>query len=161
MDKSMKNELKTDINVEYQEKKFLNLVSDIGISEIKNKDIFIQAITFTSYYNENNKKHVLFGENRVIALIGDCILKSVLSIQMYDSDRYIKSGKLTSDKSKMERNQKLNGIGAKLELKEMFLHSNTDMDNDGIARGVEAIIGYIHMSYGIQKASKFIKSYII
>jgi len=153
--------VKNDPNIKANKDKYLELVNQIGITAINDEKIFLQSITFSCYYNENNDKQILFGHNRVIALIGDNILKAVLSIQFYKDNYLIESGELTKSKENLENNDNLEKIGNELELKNLFLHSNNDLDNSGMARGIEALIGCIHLCHGFEYAEKFVNLHII
>lgn len=134
----------------------LNKLSILLGYEITHETLYKQAITCQGFANENK----IIG-NEGLSTVGDAVLKTFISIFLYDKNPNITDGNLTIYKTELENNNYLQLVGEPL-LKDILISLNTDLDGKkGYATAIEALIAAIFMDKGYDETYKFIKKYII
>lgn len=114
-------------------------------------DLAIISITCSGYANEHKKV-----SQDALAVVGDHVLKMLLTSSEFLKDFYISKKQLTDKYQFLETNKNLESIGDEHNVKEFLLYLNTDLDgNKKLATAIEAIIGAIYLSEGILKVEKF------
>ncbi|MCD4827483.1 MAG: hypothetical protein K8Q99_06890 [Acholeplasmataceae bacterium] len=109
------------------------------------------AITCSAYANENE----LISQDS-LAVVGDHIIKLILTSKAYKNNPHISKMDITNEFQKIETNKHLEMIGARFEIKDFLFSKNTDLDGTKkLATSIEAIIGAIYLSEGIDKATLF------
>jgi dsRNA-specific ribonuclease len=141
--------------------KILRLEEILGL-KFNKRQWAIQAITSISFSNDYNKKHKEIYNQNAIAILGDAILKSVISETLLKKERSITKGELTETKKMMECNETLYNIGLQLDVKDCLLVTDSeDLTVYKIATTIEAIIGAIYLSNGIRATKRFVMDKII
>ena len=141
--------------------KIIKLEEIIGL-KFNKRQWAIQAITSISFSNDYNKKHKEIYNQNALAILGDAILKSVISETLLKKERSITKGELTETKKELESNDKLHKIGLQLGVKECLLFTDSEEINVyKIATTIEAIIGAIYLSNGIRATKRFVTDKII
>jgi ribonuclease-3 len=144
------------INTEQLKKKF-----DI---DIKNPDLFQEALTHRSYLNEHRDyKHP---HNERLEFLGDAVLE--LAVTKYLFEHFDKpEGELTSFRAALVNGDMLGKIGMEIGVQDFLLMSRGEAKDTGrarmylIANAVEAIIGAIYLDQGFGAAENFIDKYVI
>lgn len=155
--------MKRNRYMEYQatkEEKLRKLYQVIGF-ELKDEKIALTALTcsnFAKEYNDCSSDRIY--EHDGLAVVGDAILKAVLSIAYFTPE--ITEGDLTDIKKNIECNAVLQELGNKMDLPHILFSSNTDLlGKKKIATAVEAVIGAIYFSHGFDACKAFIEEKII
>lgn len=144
------------INTEQLKKKF-----DI---DIKNPDLFQEALTHRSYLNEHRDyKHP---HNERLEFLGDAVLE--LAVTKYLFEHFNKpEGELTSFRAALVNGDMLGKIGAEIGVQDFLLMSRGEAKDTGrarmylIANAVEAVIGAIYLDQGFGAAENFIGKYVL
>jgi ribonuclease-3 len=144
------------INTEQLKKKF-----DI---DIKNTDLFQEALTHRSYLNEHRGyKHP---HNERLEFLGDAVLE--LAVTKYLFEHFDKpEGELTSFRAALVNGDMLGKIGNEIGVQDFLLMSRGEAKDTGrarmylIANAVEAVIGAIYLDQGFDAAEDFIGKYVL
>lgn len=156
--------MKQNRNHEYHAEKAIKLARlyEVIGYPLKDENIALQAITcsnFAKEYNDCSSDKIY--EHDGLAVVGDAILKSVLSIDAFLADITITEGDLTNQKKAIENNASLQSLGLQMNLPEILFYANTDLQGKKkIATAVEAIIGAIYFSHGFDACIDFIHRYM-
>lgn len=148
---------------EYQslkQEKLDKLYQMIGY-QLKDEHMALTAITcsnFAKEYNDCSEEKIY--EHDGLAVVGDAILKTVLSIAYFTPE--IKEGDLTNIKKDIENNAVLQKLGYEMNLPDILFYSNTDLQGKKkIATAVEAIIGALYFSHGFDACIAFVNEKIV
>ena len=144
------------INTEQLKKKF-----DI---DIKNPDLFQEALTHRSYLNEHRGyKHP---HNERLEFLGDAVLE--LAVTKYLFEHFDKpEGELTSFRAALVNGDMLGKIGMEIGVQDFLLMSRGEAKDTGrarmylIANAMESIIGAIYLDQGFDAAQNFIDKYVL
>jgi ribonuclease III len=144
------------INTEQLKKKF-----DI---DIKNPDLFQEALTHRSYLNEHRDyKHP---HNERLEFLGDAVLE--LAVTKYLFEHFDKpEGELTSFRAALVNGDMLGKIGTEIGVQDFLLMSRGETKDTGrarmylIANAMESIIGAIYLDQGFGAAENFIGKYVL
>lgn len=134
--------------------KLLNIKTD-------NEELYKQALTHTSYANENN---VVSYER--LEYLGDAVLELVMSDYLYNNTDY-PEGVMTKTRAKYVCEEALYEYCLKLGLNEYILLGHGEEENGGrmrkaiVADIFEAVIGAIYLDKGIEEAKRFIYENVI
>lgn len=156
--------MKQNRNHEYHSEKASRLkkLYEIIGYPLKDESIALQAITcsnFAKEYNDCSEDKIY--EHDGLAVVGDAILKSVLSMDAFLADKTITEGDLTNQKKAIENNASLQSLGIQMNLPDILFYANTDLQGKKkIATAVEAIIGAIYFSHGFDACIDFIHRYV-
>lgn len=145
---------------ENKEERLKKLYDIIGYP-LRNQDISLCAITCSNFAKEYNecKQDVIY-EHDGLAVVGDAVLKAVISIHFFSPE--LTEGYLTDRKKELESNASLQEIAYKLKIDEILFSSNTDLQGKKkMATAVEAIIGALYFSHGFEACQTFIKDKLL
>lgn len=139
------------------------LKKNLGI-EIKNPDLFQEALTHRSYLNEH--KGYKYPHNERLEFLGDAVLE--LAVTRYLFDHFENpEGELTSFRAALVNGDMLGKIGRELGLQDFLLMSRGEAKDTGRARGylianaMESVIGAIYLDQGYDAAKDFIEKHIM
>ena len=132
------------------------LEKNIGYT-FKNKSLLENALTHTSYANENKVK-----SNEKLEFLGDSILEFISSKYIYKNYPNLKEGEMTKLRADVVCESSLYKIAQKHNFGEfLFLgksqtSSNINKRQAILADSVEAVIAAIYFDSGLENAEKFI-----
>ena len=123
----------------------------------KNKLILKNALTHTSYANENNVQ-----SNEKLEFLGDSILEFISSKYIYSKYPNLKEGEMTKVRADVVCEKSLYKVALKHNFSDFLYIGKSQIINDGnkrpsiLADSVEAVIAAIYFDSGLEKAEKFI-----
>jgi ribonuclease-3 len=129
-----------------------------------NKGLLNQSLTHSSYANEFQGSPVYSNER--LELLGDAVLKLIISEYLFNKFPAKQEGELTKIRSATVSDVTLANIGRKLGLGEYLLVGSNEARTGGrrrrsnIANAFESILGAIYLDSGIGKARDFVLSAI-
>lgn len=144
------------------ESKEISFMEFTGISKIKKRKLFVQAITCKDYaqkYRDFTGKTI--ANNTTLAIIGDAVLSMALTFTQFKSNNRVDVNHVTNYNQKIERNSNLRKIGENQNIMSIFFATNEDKKGRGVATAYEAIIAYIYLSYGLTTTLDIVKKRII
>lgn len=131
----------------------------------KNTDLLLQALTHSSYANEQkiNKR----GDYERLEFLGDAVLELVSSDYLYNKYPDKKEGEMTKMRASMVCEPALAYCAADIHLEKYLILGKGEEATGGryresiIADVMEAIIGAIYLDSGIDNAKTHIEKYIL
>lgn len=123
----------------------------------KNKDLLKQALTHTSYANENNLQ-----SNEKLEFLGDSILEFISSEFIYEKYPNLKEGEMTKVRATVVCGQnltevaKLHGFSDFLKLGKSEIICGGKNSSAILEDSVEAVIAAIYLDGGLEPAKEFI-----
>ena len=123
----------------------------------KNKNLLSEALTHTSYANENG-----INSNEKLEFLGDSILEFVSSEYMYKNYPKLNEGELTKARATVVCENSLYEVAKKHEISKYIRVGHSEIAHGGnfkptiLADSVEAIIAAIFFDSGLEEATKFI-----
>ena len=135
---------------------FSELEKSIGY-KFKNKELLINALTHTSYANENHVQ-----SNEKLEFLGDSILEFISSKYIYNNYNFLKEGEMTKVRASVVCEKSLYKIALKHNFSNyIYLGKSQIMSGETkrpaiLADSVEAVIAAIYFDSGIDKSEKFI-----
>lgn len=136
--------------------KLEKLEQSIGYT-FKNKLLLKNALTHTSYANENNVK-----SNEKLEFLGDSILEFISSKYIYNNYSNLKEGEMTKVRADVVCEKSLYNIAVKHNFSDFLYLGKSQIINNGskrpsiLADSVEAVIAAIYFDSGLENAEKFI-----
>ena len=133
----------------------------LGVS-FGNKSLLKQALTHSSYINEN-PDFVLLGNER-LEFLGDAILDFIVAEKLYKEFPELPEGKLTAIRASLVCRDALTEVASSLGLGDYLLLGRGEEASKGrtkpsnLANAMEAVIGAIYLDQGLVKAKKFVLS---
>ncbi|MQF64524.1 ribonuclease III [SAR202 cluster bacterium AC-409-J13_OGT_754m] len=131
----------------------------IGL-KFKNPEFLIEALTHPSYLNESSTP--IGGSYQRLEFLGDAILGSVVSLEIFKRYPDMSEGDLTRIRADLVREEALARIAYRLQLGEYFSMGRGEDSNQGrdrpsnLAAGFEALVGAIYIDQGSCVTTKFI-----
>jgi ribonuclease III len=132
--------------------------------EIKNPDLFQEALTHRSYLNEH--KGYKYPHNERLEFLGDAVLE--LAVTRYLFDHFNNpEGELTSFRAALVNGDMLGKIGGALGVQDFLLMSRGETKDTGrarmylIANALEAIIGALYLDQGFDAAQIFVERHVL
>ncbi len=138
----------------------MNLFSKYKI-KTKNKDLYIRALTHTSYANESNTVSY-----ERLEYLGDAVLELIMSEYLYNNTDY-PEGEMTKIRANYVCEEALYNYSLKLELNSFLLLGVGEEENGGrmrkaiVADIFEAFIGAMFLDKGLDTVKKFIYKHVI
>ena len=123
----------------------------------KNKLILKNALTHTSYANENNVQ-----SNEKLEFLGDSILEFISSKYIYSKYPNLKEGEMTKVRADVVCEKSLYKVALKHNFSDFLYIGKSQIIDDGnkrpsiLADSVEAVIAAIYFDSGLEQAEKFI-----
>ncbi|HEY3275928.1 MAG TPA: ribonuclease III [Syntrophorhabdaceae bacterium] len=125
----------------------------------KDRELFDQAITHTSCFNE--KKESRRSKNEKLEYLGDAILNTVISILLYKKYKDKHEGFLSNARSCLVKKETLTEVAKNIRLGDHMLYGNGDhtvpQESKVLSNMVEALIGAVYLDGGMGKVTKLIK----
>lgn len=132
------------------------LEQSIGYT-FKNKLLLKNALTHTSYANENNVK-----SNEKLEFLGDSILEFISSKYIYTNYPNLKEGEMTKVRADVVCEKSLYKVALKHNFSDFLFIGKSQIINKGnerpsiLADSIEAVIAAIYFDSGLESAEKFI-----
>ena len=133
----------------------------LGLS-FHNKSLLKQALTHSSYINENPNSALL--NNERLEFLGDAILGFIVTERLYREFPELPEGKLTAIRAFLVCRDALAEMASSLKLGHYLLLGRGEEANEGrikpsnLADAMEAVIGAIYWDQGLVKARNFVLS---
>jgi ribonuclease-3 len=125
----------------------------------KNRELFDQAVTHSSCFNE--KKEVRRSDNEKLEYLGDAILNTVISILLYKKYQDGDEGFLSNARSSLVKRETLTEIAKKINLGKHMSYGNgggaVPEESKVLSNMIEALIGAMYLDSGMRKVTKVIK----
>jgi len=128
---------------------------DIGYS-FKNKYLLKNALTHTSYANEN-----YLVSNEKLEFLGDAILEFVTSDYLYKHYNHLKEGEMTKVRASVVCEESLYKVAIRHNFSDFLYLGKSELSNGKtrpaiLADAVEAVIAAMFLDSGIENVHKFI-----
>jgi len=136
-------------------------LSKVIKTKIKNKDLYVTALTHRSYLNEH--PDYLYPSNERLEFLGDAVLQLVSSEYLYEKYPTSPEGDLTNYRAAIVRTTSLAQEAKRLEFGEFLLLSNGEQSTGGrdreyiLANTFESVVGAIYLENGLDYCRKFIE----
>ena len=123
----------------------------------KNKELLKNALTHTSYANENG-----INSNEKLEFVGDAILEFVTSKYLYNNYINLKEGEMTKVRATVVCEESLYKIALKHNFSDFLYLGKSELYNKGmkspaiLADSVEAVIAAMFFDSNIEQVEKFI-----
>ena len=146
--------------LEVDRKKKLNKLESISGYTFQNTEIINQALTHTSYVNEEHPG--VTQDNERLEFLGDAVINFVVSDYIYHLEPELDEGKLAKLKavvvseSVLARQAKLIKLGEFMRLGKGELRSGGASRASILGDALEAVIGALYLDGGIEVARRFI-----
>ena len=133
--------------------------------EFKNKNLFTQALTHSSYANEHRLDHSRCNER--LEFLGDAVLEIVTSEFLYRKYERLPEGDLTKIRASIVCEPTLAYCAGDIELGQyLYLGKGEDATggrnrNSVVSDAMEALIGAIYLDGGFTNAKEFIHRFIL
>ena len=134
----------------------MNLEENLGYT-FNNKELLLEALTHTSYANENN-----INSNEKLEFLGDSILEFVSSEYMYNNYQKLNEGELTKARATVVCEDSLYQVAKRLNIPEFIRVGHSERASGGnekeaiLADSIEAIIAAMYFDGGLEVTKKFI-----
>ncbi|MCR5665327.1 MAG: ribonuclease III [Eubacterium sp.] len=133
--------------------------------QFQNQKLLIQALTHSSYANENKKLHRK--DNERLEFLGDAVLELVSSEFLYENYPKYPEGKLTKLRASLVCEPTLADVANEMELG-AYISLGKGEDATGgrkrksvLSDALEALIGAIYLDGGFANAKEFILKFIL
>lgn len=146
--------MKININILNNISKFENIIS----YNFKNKQYILEALTHSSYSNENKS----YAFNERLEFLGDSVLGIIISDYLFKNETELPEGELTKLRANIVCEESLSEVSKKIELGTHMLLGKGEEATGGrervsiLADAVEAVIAAIYLDGGIESARKFV-----
>ncbi len=127
-----------------------------------NKNYILEALTHSSYSNEN--KNYKFNER--LEFLGDSVLSIIVSDYLFKIEKNLPEGELTKLRANIVCEESLSEVASKIKLGEYLLLGKGEEATGGrerisiLADALEAVIAAIYLDGGIENSRKFIFKYM-
>lgn len=138
------------------------LEKKLGI-QFKKKELLQEALTHRSYLNE----HPASSHNERLEYLGDAVLELLISEHLFERFPEFAEGQMTVLRAALVNDQMLSKIAHAIDLGSYIRMSKGESQDKGRARevilanAVEAVVGAIYLDQGIEKARKFVGTFIL
>ncbi len=126
--------------------------------KFKNKEYILEALTHSSYSNENKR----YNFNERLEFLGDSVLSIVVSDYLFNNEKELPEGELTKLRASIVCEESLSEVANKINLGEYMLLGKGEEATGGrerisiLADAFEAVIAAIYQDGTIEDAKKFI-----
>lgn len=134
----------------------------IGYS-FKNEKLLIEALSHSSYANENKRTHK---SNERLEFLGDSVLSIVVSKHIFNNYKHLPEGELTKLRASLVCEKALYEFSKKIHLGEYILLGKGEEHTGGrerpsiVSDAFEAVIAAIYLDGGFEPVEKYILSFI-
>ncbi len=135
---------------------------DIISYTFENKSYILEALTHSSYSNEN--KNCKFNER--LEFLGDSVLSIVISDYLFKKENNLPEGELTKLRANIVCEESLSEVASQINLGDYLLLGRGEEATGGrerisiLADALEAVIAAIYLDGGLEEARKFILKYM-
>lgn len=146
-----------DRNRKEQLEKFIDV---LGLSSFHNLLILDQALTHSSYANENKVKHGYYNER--LEFLGDAILDLVVGEYLFLQYPTMTEGEMSKARASVVSEAPLAAVCAKFHMGDYILLGKGELVSGGrqrasiLADAFEAVVGAIYIDSSYEEARKFI-----
>ncbi len=119
-----------------------------------NKEYILEALTHSSYSNENKG----YNFNERLEFLGDSILSIVISDYLFKKETELPEGELTKLRANIVCEESLSEVAISIKLGEEATGGRERISI--LADAFEAVIAAIYLDGGLREASKFILTYM-
>lgn len=136
---------------------------DIIHYNFKNPELLHEALSHSSYANENRKNK---NSNERLEFLGDSVLSIVVAQYLFENYRDLPEGELTKLRAYLVCEKTLFSFAQKINLGEFLLLGKGEENSGGrerpsiLADAFEAVIAAIYLDGGLEAARKHILSFI-
>ena len=140
----------------------IHIFEDIINYKFKNKEFILEALTHSSYSNENKK----YKFNERLEFLGDSVLSIVISDYLFENEKKIPEGELTKLRANIVCEESLSEVANKINLGQHMLLGKGEEATGGrervsiLADAFEAVIAAIFLDGGLDEAKSFILNYM-
>lgn len=130
--------------------------------EFKNKSCILEALTHSSYSNENKR----FNFNERFEFLGDSVLGVVISDYLFKQEKDLPEGELTKLRANIVCEESLNEVALNINLGDYMLLGKGEEATGGrqrisiLADATEAVIAAIYLDGGLESARNFILKFM-
>lgn len=127
-----------------------------------NKEYILEALTHSSYSNENKK----YNFNERLEFLGDSVLGIVISDYLFKAETDLPEGELTKLRANIVCEESLSEVATEINLGEYMLLGKGEEATGGrqrisiLADAFEAVIAAIYLDGGLENAKIFILNYM-
>ena len=142
---------------------FTEFENKIGYT-FKNKDLLHEALSHSSYANEN--KHHGRHSNERLEFLGDSVLSIVVSEHLFTHFKHLPEGELTKIRASLVCEKALFEFSKKIDLGQHLLLGKGEENSGGrerpsiVSDAFEAVIAAIFLDGGMKAAEKYVLSFI-
>lgn len=142
---------------------FTEFENKIGYT-FKNKDLLHEALSHSSYANEN--KHHGRHSNERLEFLGDSVLSIVVSEHLFTHFKHLPEGELTKIRASLVCEKALFEFSKKIDLGQHLLLGKGEENSGGrerpsiVSDAFEAVIAAIFLDGGMEAAEKYVLSFI-
>lgn len=136
---------------------------DIIHYNFKNPELLNEALSHSSYANENRKNRQ---SNERLEFLGDSVLSIVVAQYLFENYRDLPEGELTKLRAALVCEKTLFGFAQQIDLGEFILLGKGEEHSGGrerpsiLADAFEAVIAAVYLDGGLEAARKHILSFI-
>ena len=136
----------------------INQFENIIGYRFNNKEYILEALTHSSYSNENKN----YNFNERLEFLGDSVLGIIISDYLFKNETELPEGELTKLRANIVCEESLSEVSKKIELGTHMLLGKGEEATGGrervsiLADAVEAVIAAIYLDGGIENARKFV-----
>jgi ribonuclease-3 len=129
----------------------------------KNKELLIEALSHSSYANENKKTR---NSNERLEFLGDSVLSVVVSKHLFNDYKHLPEGALTKLRASLVCEKALYEFSKKIHLGEYILLGKGEENTGGrerpsiLADAFEAVIASIYLDGGFEPVEKYILGFL-
>lgn len=133
--------------------------------EFKNRSLLLNALTHSSYANENRAEGV--PSNERLEFLGDSVLGFAAAKHLYSIAPSLPEGKMTRLRAELVCEHSLYGVAKELKLGEYLRMGHGEEKNGGrerasiLADATEAVIAAIFLDGGIEAALSFVERMVL
>lgn len=131
--------------------------------KFKNQDLLKNALTHSSYANE---EHCKFGSNERLEFLGDSVLSIIVSEHIYKNFKNLPEGELTKLRASLVCEKALCGYSKELDLGKYLFLGKGESHNHGeerpsiLADAFEAVLAAIYLDGGFEPAKKHVLHFV-
>ena len=143
-----------------RKKQLEKFIDVLGLSSFHNLLILDQALTHSSYANENKAKHGYYNER--LEFLGDAILDLVVGEYLFLQYPHMPEGELSKARASVVSEAPLAAVCATFDMGDYILLGKGELASGGrkrasiLADAFEAVVGAIYIDSSYEEARKFI-----
>lgn len=130
--------------------------------KFSNKEYILEALTHSSYSNENKN----YNFNERLEFLGDSVLSIIVSDYLFKNEKDLPEGELTKLRANIVCEESLSDVANEIELGKHMLLGKGEEATGGrqrisiLADAFEAVIAAIYLDGGLESAREFVLDYM-